>query len=194
MFFQNTDLFNKIAEDNISNKKLLINGVIDSAIIDFIVMQIFRFNDEDDLKELNDKNFVREDSPIKVYINSEGGRMSEAFSCMSAMLTSRTPVYTYCLGKAYSAGALILMSGKERYAQPYSRIMIHEISGAAEGKTTEIDQYLEECNALNTMMEQFILSRTSISKEQIKTLRTFKKDWFLSVKEAKKLGIIHELF
>jgi ATP-dependent Clp protease protease subunit len=39
----------------------------------------------------------------------------------------KSPVHTIVIGKAYSAGAILLAAGDERYALPSSKMMLHGV-------------------------------------------------------------------
>ena len=105
-----SDLVDKILEDNLVNRRLMINGLVDDELIHLITMQILKFNEEDDIIEdseanLVNKKFDRNDDPIKIFINSPGGKVVPSLSIISAIESSKTPVFTYCLGQAASAAA-----------------------------------------------------------------------------------------
>ena len=42
-------------------------------------------------------------------------------------------------------------------------------------------------------LDKFILDNTRITKEQIENMNEKKKDWFMDVEEALKLGVIDEI-
>ena len=67
--------------------------------------------------------------PIELYINSHGGAVSGLFHMYDVIQMIQAPVRTICMGRCYSAGAVLLASGTkgERCAFQNSRIMIHGI-------------------------------------------------------------------
>src|ERR1039457_5258886 len=98
------ELRDKILEDNLVNRKLVINGAINEAVVDLITLQIFKFNEEDDESEFEQlkfteqyRTFDRASDPIKIYINSPGGEVLPSLSVISAIESSKTPVETYAL-------------------------------------------------------------------------------------------------
>jgi ATP-dependent protease ClpP protease subunit len=71
--------------------------------------------------------------------------------------------------------------------------MIHNLSGGAGGQPDDIKDSYEHMKVLEQMGKDFILSRTSISKEKLDDLYKTKTDWYFSSKEALKYGIIDEV-
>jgi ATP-dependent Clp protease protease subunit len=69
------------------------------------------------------------EAPIELYINSHGGAVSGLFNIYDVMQMIQAPVRTICVGRCYSAGAVLLASGTkgERCAYKNSRVMIHGI-------------------------------------------------------------------
>ena len=70
-------------------------------------------------------------SPIKMYINSPGGSVYDGLGIFDTMRHLSCPVYTYCIGQAYSMAAVLLAAGEKghRYILPNSRVMIHQPLG-----------------------------------------------------------------
>lgn len=188
------DLREKILEDNLVNRKLMITGAVDDDLIDLIVMQIFKFNEEDNSSELTHKHFNREDDPIKIYINSSGGKVIPSLSIISAIETSKTPVYTYCLGQACSAAAVVLLAGHKRYIQKYSTVMIHEMSAGAHGQLQDLKETVLDINRTQAMYDEIIIKNTKIKQAQLNDCYLHKRDWSLSAAECLKLKIADELF
>lgn len=66
---------------------------------------------------------------IFLYINSPGGDAAGLSCIYDFMQMIKSPIKTICLGKAYSAGAVLLAAGSkgERYAFKNAQIMVHGI-------------------------------------------------------------------
>lgn len=82
--------------DDLENRRLFINDVIDSAVIDTIVYHILRYNRED--KDIP----VESRKPILLYVNTNGGSVPDGYALIDAVMTSKTPVYTINQGYCYS--------------------------------------------------------------------------------------------
>jgi ATP-dependent Clp protease protease subunit len=72
--------------------------------------------------------------------------------------SSPKPIATVVMGKAMSAGAILLSCGWHgyRYAAPNSRIMIHDCLTATFGKAGEIIADADEVKRLNALLYQIL--------------------------------------
>lgn len=66
---------------------------------------------------------------IEVWINSPGGVMMDAMEIYHAILATKTPVDTKCVGIAASAAAEIFEAGRKRIMTSYGQLMFHNPSG-----------------------------------------------------------------
>ena len=194
-----SDLVDKILEDNLVNRRLMINGLVDDELIHLITMQILKFNEEDDIIEdseanLVNKKFDRNDDPIKIFINSPGGKVVPSLSIISAIESSKTPVFTYCLGQAASAAAIILLSGHKRFCQKYSTVMIHEMSSGLHGAIQDMKEYLIDCKKSQYMYDEIITKNTKIKQSQLDDCYLHKRDWSFTSAEILKFKICDEIF
>lgn len=176
----------------LQEKTIILNGDIDESLIEKAVIQVYNFNEVDSYNEQQIKDFER--TPIKIYINSSGGLMDEAFSLISAIETSRTPVATIALGKAMSAGFLILLAGHYRYAQIYSRLMYHQGSGGMIGEFNRMIEYAKHWENCQSMVEDYVIRKTKIKKKKLQDIFSHKQDWYLNSAEAIELGIIQGIW
>jgi ATP-dependent Clp protease protease subunit len=66
---------------------------------------------------------------ITLYIHSNGGDADGLINIYDVMHMIKAPIQTICLGKAYSAAAVMLAAGSKgkRYAFKNSKIMIHGV-------------------------------------------------------------------
>ena len=85
-------------------------------------------------KEIN----VANPEPITIYIHSYGGDLDQTQFFCDLIESSRIPVITVAAGVAMSAGLLIFLSGKKRYAFKHSKILIHQGSASFSGTAEEI--------------------------------------------------------
>jgi len=167
-------------------REIIINGEIKDDLIERAVIQIFNINQVDDQNRLAPE----ERQPIIIFLNSGGGLMDEAFSLISAIESSRTPIVTVALGKAYSAAFLILLAGHKRLAQKYSTLMYHQGSSGAMGEINRMIEYVKHWENCQEVVENFVISKTKIKSKQLREVFQNKKDWYITVSEASTLGII----
>ena len=180
-----------------AQKKILINEEIEQDIIEKVVMQIMHYNTEDDELEEDSGicshcktlSYDRKSVPILLYINSNGGCAEEMLSVISAIETSRTPVWTYVLGKAYSAGSIISMCGHKRLAQKHSRFMIHHMYTEMHGSLPHLVSKCHDGLEVQSIVNQIICSKTNITEEDIEKY-TMGKNWTFGSSKALELGVI----
>jgi ATP-dependent Clp protease protease subunit len=95
---------------------------------------------------------------------------------------------------AASMGALLLTAGAKgkRYALPYSRVMIHQPLGGAQGQATDIEIQAREIVRLREVTQEILSKHTGQPMEKIMT--DTDRNFFMSAQEAKDYGIIDEIF
>lgn len=102
-----------------------------------IIKLIFEFNAED--KELP----PNQRRPIKLFINSPGGDITEGFPLIAAIELSKTPVYTINIGTWSSMAFLIGIAGHKRFALPYTKFLLRDGSLFAGGSTNKVQDQVE---------------------------------------------------
>lgn len=129
---------------------------------------------------------------IIIYIDSYGGDVCSYLEIYSIIESFKCNIHTIVTGKAMSAGAYLLLAGTKgyRYAYKYSQIMLHELAYESSYKKLH-DQKIELDYSKKI---QNILNSITKKSTKIKNVSKFlEHDKFLSVKEAKKLGIIDHI-
>ena len=129
--------------------------------------------------------------PIQIWIMSYGGDISQANFMCSLMETSRIPIITVATGAAMSAGFLLLISGKRRYAFEQSEILIHAGSAGFQGTASEIEEAQKSYKAQLNKMKEYILTHTKITEKQFNQKRN--KDWYVTGQELVDLGIVDKI-
>jgi ATP-dependent Clp protease protease subunit len=178
--------FEKVDIEEIDERRLYINSIIDEDIIDSIVFYILKYNREDKGKPKEERK------PILVYINSPGGSVVDGFGLIDAMINSKTPVYTINLALAASMGFLIFLAGEKRYTMTHSEFLMHDGSGFAADSTAKMKDRMEfETNQLEVMVREYIMGRTTIDDELYK--EKYRVEWYMLPKEAKEHGIVTDI-
>ena len=125
--------------------------------------------------------------PIILFLHSYGGDLSQATAFCDIVEASRIPIITVCVGVAMSAGFLIFLAGKRRYALKQSVFLAHEGSAAFSGSADEIREAQKNYQHQLDQMKDYILSHTSIDVATFNKNR--KKDWYLTRDEIEKYNI-----
>lgn len=184
----------KVWSNQLGFKEILINSEIKEDIIEKAVIQIFNFNKFDAEQEKQAPKsapYVRE--PITIYLNTPGGYLDEAFSLISAIEASETPIVVVALGKVISAGFLILLAGHYRVAQKYTTLMYHQGSAGYAGEFGKHFEYAEYWKTCQDKVEKYILKKTKIKKTKLEQVFKNKTDWYMDADEAKMLGIVDDI-
>lgn len=172
---------------NIKERQILLSKEIDEGSANDVIEAIFEINTDDDKKEGEYRDFKRE--PIELYINSPGGTIYDGLAIIDAMRNSKTPVHTYCIGRAMSMAFVVFLAAEKRFAGKYSTFMYHEISGGCLGKSSEIKDYIKESDRLQSIYDEIIKEKTNIMQEQLDNYKELKTEWYIGAQDAVKLGI-----
>ena len=171
------DIYSRLLEDRI----IFINGEIDDNVANLVIAQLIY---------LEGKN---PDKDVFVYINSPGGSVSAGFAIYDTMQYIKPDVSTICIGQAASMGSVLLAAGAKgkRYALPYSRIMIHQPLGGAQGQSTDIQIQAREILRIRETLNEILSRHTGQSVKKL--TEDTERDNFMSALEAKKYGLIDEV-
>jgi ATP-dependent Clp protease protease subunit len=102
-------------------------------------------------------------------------------------------VQTVCVGKAMSAGAVILSSGKrgKRFITPNARTMIHQLFALSYGTAAEIEKEAQEIKRMQLQMERILAKNTKQPLKQIRQdLRDIK---FMDAEGSVKYGLVDKI-
>src|SRR5437773_3641963 len=117
------DIYSSLLKDRI----VFIGTAIDDHVANLVIAQLLFLQMEDSKKD------------ISIYINSGGGVVTAGLAIYDTMQFLTCDVTTYCLGMAASMAAVLLCAGTKgkRFALPNSHIMIHQVSGGAQGSAND---------------------------------------------------------
>ena len=136
---------------------------------------------------------VDPDKDISFYINSPGGSVTAGLAIYDTMQFIKPQVSTICLGMAASMGAVLLAAGApgKRFALPISTIMIHQPSGGAQGKQTDIQIMADMILKTREQLNGILAHHTGQPIERIQ--EDTEKDNFMDPQEAKAYGLIDDV-
>jgi len=137
------------------------------------------------------------ESPIELYINTEGGPVNEAFALYDDILRLRRlhGLYIEMIveGFAFSGGALVLQAGWRRYMTPNSLLMIHGLQVEGVGGTIhELDIDVDMIHEMNRNMVKIFAKRMKMDFKILEK-RLQREDWYFTPKEALKYNLIDEI-
>lgn len=130
---------------------------------------------------------------IFLFINSEGGNVTDTMAIYDVMHGIASDVATICIGEAASGAAIILTGGAngKRYMLPNARIMLHQPQGGIEGSTRDVEIEAKELVRLRELLSDIISKHTGLSQDRLHSI--LDRDTYLDATRAKELGIIDEI-
>ncbi|HJN62700.1 MAG TPA: ATP-dependent Clp protease proteolytic subunit [Candidatus Paceibacterota bacterium] len=172
------DIYSRLLKDNV----IFLGGPIDSDTANSIIAQFLYLQRQDSKKD------------ICFYINSPGGSVTATMAIMDTMNHIKNNVSTVCVGVAASGGAVLLSAGKKgkRFALENSEIMIHQPLGGAEGQASDIEITAKQIIKLKEKLNKIMAKNTGQKLSQIE--KDVDRDYYMDAKDAKKYGIIDEVY
>ena len=136
---------------------------------------------------------VKKDADINVYINSPGGVVDDTLAMYDIMRFLTCDIATYCIGRAESGGAIVLMAGKKskRYILPNAKVMIHQPFGGVYGQTADIEIQAEEILKTKNTLINVLAKCTGQTPERIRD--DSERDRFFDAPSAVKYGLCDEV-
>lgn len=176
---------------NKEERLFYLSDDIDSQTIGRMAFNLLFLLQSDDEKEAKEKDFVRK--PIRIYINSFGGSIYDMWALIDIMLNSKTPIHTYCTGYAMSAACKIFLAGHKRFVSKHATLLYHQMSCWRGGKYQDLVEDRAEMDWLQTAIEEYVLSRTKLSEEEMHKIREKKIDFYIHAEDAVRLGFADEI-
>jgi ATP-dependent protease ClpP protease subunit len=169
----------------LNNRKIIFNEEVTPTIVERVMLQIIKFNQEDEGKP------VEERTPITLYIHSGGGDVFSTLALLDIIKQSKTPVHGIVLGIAGSAAGLIYMACSHRVAYSKSIILVHDGELSMRSSSKKAKQIMEFYDEMDEVIKQFILEQTNISEQLYDEMHG--SEWFMFADKAHELGIIDEI-
>ena len=168
------DIYSRLLKDRI----IFLGEEVNETTASLVVAQMLFLESEDPSKD------------IHLYINSPGGMVTAGMAIYDTMQYIKCDVSTICLGLAASMGAFLLAGGTKgkRLALPNAEIMIHQPSGGAQGKASDIEIVAEQILKIKKRMNTILAENTGQTYEKVKA--DTELDNYLTAEEAKAYGII----
>lgn len=171
------DIWSRLLKDRI----VFLGTPVDDYVANLIIAQLLFLEKEDP------------DKDIDFYINSPGGVVSAGLAIFDTMNMIKPDVATICVGQAASMGAVLLAGGTKgkRYALSNARVMIHQVSGGAQGTLADMKISLREADRIMEVLAKILADSTDKSVEQLK--KDMDRDYWMDAPEAKEYGVIDKV-
>lgn len=171
------DLLSRLMKDRI----IFIGEQVSDPLANYVIAQMLYLQMQDPNKDIN------------VYINSPGGSVTAGLAIYDTMQFVTCDVNTYCMGMAASMGAVLLTAGTKgkRYALPNSHIMIHQVSGGAQGTASDVERTVEFMYSLKKRLNKILALHTGKTIEEIE--RDSDRDYYMPAAVAAEYGLIDKV-
>jgi len=172
------DIYSRLLNDRI----IFLGSEINDQVANVIIAQMLHLESEDPEKD------------ISLYINSPGGMITSTLAIYDTIQYVKVDVATICIGQAASGGAVLLTAGTKgkRSALPNSRILIHQPHGGASGQAVDIDIQAKEILRNRALLDDILAKHSGQDLDKIK--HDTDRDFIMTSEQAKKYGIIDEVF
>jgi len=171
-----------IDEIMLENRVVFLIGEINQVSSARVMMQMLYLEDQKRGQEIN------------LYINSPGGAVDDTLALYDTMQFISSKVATYCIGRAYSGGAVLLCAGTpgRRHILPHAKVMIHQPYGGVTGQTTDVQIQAEQIIKAKSTLNNIIAKHTGQSIEQV--AKDGERDKYFTAEEAKAYGLVDSVF
>ncbi|HYF13023.1 MAG TPA: ATP-dependent Clp endopeptidase proteolytic subunit ClpP [Candidatus Paceibacterota bacterium] len=172
------DIFSRLLKERI----IFLGGPIEDHTANLVIAQLLFLASEDPKKD------------IQLYVNSPGGSVTATLAMLDTMSYIKPDVATVCVGIAASGAAILLAGGAKgkRFALPNAEVMIHQPWGGAQGQATDIEITAKHIISTRERLNKLLAKATSQPIEKIE--KDVERDFFMTAEEAKKYGIIDDIF
>lgn len=168
------DIYSRLLKDRI----IFIGTGIDDFVANSVIAQMLFLQMADPKKD------------IHIYINSPGGSVTAGLAIYDTMQFVTCDVNTYCIGIAASMGAVLLTAGTEgkRFCLPNSHVMIHQVSGGAQGTASDVERTVEFMFTLKKSLNAIISKHTGKTLDQVES--DADRDNYMSAEDATAYGLV----
>jgi len=130
---------------------------------------------------------------ITMHIDTPGGSVKSGLSMIDVMKYISPDIITINTGMAASMGSVLLGAGTKgkRYSLPHSRVMLHQVSGGAQGNIQDMEISIAEAKKVNAELFELLGEYCGKAPEQV--LEDSTRDNWLKSDEAVEYGIIDEI-
>ena len=171
------DIFSRLLKERI----IFLTGQVEDEMASLVCAQLLFLEAEDPEKD------------IFMYINSPGGVITSRMAIYDTMRYVSCDINTLCIGQACSMGSFLLAGGTKgkRFSLPNSQIMIHQPSGGAQGKASDIEI---QAKLILDMRRRLNLIYSENTGQELSVIeKAMDRDNFMVPEEALKFGLIDHI-
>ena len=171
------DIYSRLLKDRI----IFLGTAIDDGVANSIIAQLLFLQMEDGKKD------------IHIYINSPGGSVTSGLAIYDTMQFLTCDVNTYCIGIAASMGSVLLTAGTKgkRFCLPNSHVMIHQVSGGAQGTASDVERTIGFMFNLKKRLNGILAFHTGKSIEQVEN--DSDRDNYMTAEQSVAYGLVDKV-
>ena len=165
----------------LENRVIFLVGEINQASAARVMMQMLYLEDQ------------KKGQQINFYINSPGGAVDDTLALYDTMRFISSDVATYCIGRAYSGGAVLLAAGEagQRHILPHAKVMIHQPYGGVTGQASDVKIQAEEIIRSKETLNHILADHTG---QPYKTVSAdSERDKYFTAAQAKAYGLVDDV-
>lgn len=170
------DIYSRLLEDRII---MIGTSINDDTVANIVTAQMLFLEGKDP------------DADIVLYINTPGGSVSAGLAIYDTMQYIKADVQTWCLGRAYSMGAILLAAGApgKRYALPHAKALIHQpMATGIAGQATDISIHAKEILNERDRLYTILAEHTGQNIEKISS--DADRDFYMTAHQAQEYGLV----
>ena len=171
------DIYSLLLKERI----IFVGEEIEDHMADTIIAQLLYLEREDP------------DKDIMMYINSPGGSVTAGLAIYDTMQFIKPDVSTIAIGMAASMASILLCAGAKgkRLALPHSTVMIHQASGGARGKTSDVRVQVAELQRVENIIKDILSEKTGQPLKKIE--QDIQLDNYMTPEQALEYGLIDSI-
>jgi len=169
------DIFSRLLKDRV----VLLEGEVNEHMASIAVAQLLYLESESSTQD------------ISIYVNSPGGSVTAGLAILDTMDFIKPDISTIAIGQTASMGSLLAQAGTKgkRFILPNTRVMIHQPSGGAGGKQSDIEISYKEITYLKRRLTQIYVDHNTAGKTFEEFEAAMDRDFFMSAQEAVDFGL-----
>jgi ATP-dependent Clp protease, protease subunit len=171
------DIYSRLLKDRI----IFIGTPIDDFVANSVIAQLLFLQMQDPKKD------------IHIYINSPGGSVTAGLAMYDTMQFVTCDVNTYCIGIAASMGSVLLTAGTKgkRFCLPNSHVMIHQVSGGAQGTASDVERTIGFMFNLKKRLNGILAKHTGRTVEEVEN--DSDRDNYMTGEQAMAYGLVDKV-
>jgi len=168
-----------VAQALFKSRTVLIFGEVDMKMAERVTAQLLVHADSE--------------GDIRIILNSPGGHVESGDTIHDVIRFVGPRVKIIGTGWVASAGAHIYLGAprQNRYALPFTRFLLHQPLGGAQGQATDIQIEAEEILKMRERLNREIAKETGQTYEKI--VADTERNFWMSAEEAKAYGLVGKI-